>query len=702
MPSIRHPFHALCNLFTRFALLPLLLALLLCPPAMAAGVDAASGTKIVVSGDGSTIAYQQGGGIYSTSGTFGDGNSVASSTPLLGVTSNGTILGGEYGLGKQYYLYSGAEPRGIGDLYNGFEGAGISSDGLAIFGIMSAVVGSNNTGMLIVTNDSWATSTRYKINYNGAGEGMPTLNAVSNNVGGVRTVVGTRYDDIPVMWKTSGTDLVETQLGLLYNGIYYNSGQANDITDNAAMAVGKVGSNAATWNLATRALTLLPTSDATTTYTSSRATAVTSDGSVIVGAVSSAFTNAAYWTGSGTSYTLQTLYDALTAKGVALSTHSYLREATGVSDDGSVIVGLTDTGSGEVFIARLSGTGTSGVITPAQMNQSLGAMGQVGPAVTGMGQLSMSRLGGVAGGQGMHFTVSAPGPASGAPSAGTGSETGLSSGDDMPGRLDLWVVGTVGTNIELNGDDLGLHGGVGLTWERGEWRVGGGLFGDSRDLDTSYNGNQDIQALGPGAFVAYTPEGTGLEFRVSGLWQTVDLDLKRGYANGAGSATSKGSTNADVFGLSGRVQWTRDVTDQLALTPFAEYTWQTTHIDGYSESGGPFPASFDSRNETSNSLRAGLRADAALLDKVATWAWIAWDHRFEDKSSGLGGTSLGLGSFTYAGSRVDQDWADTGLGASWDVTERLSANTTLGFALGCDDDTMSDLNVTLGFSYQLW
>jgi uncharacterized protein YhjY with autotransporter beta-barrel domain len=697
VPSIRHPFRSLSIRFTRFALLPLLLALLLCPSALAAGVDAASGTKIVVSGDGSTIAYQQGGGIYSTSGAFGDGNCVASSTPLLGVTSNGTIFGGAVG---QYYLYPDTTDPSVGTLYNGFEGAGISSDGLAIFGTMSTAVSSLNVGTLLVkSNDSWTTPSRYSIQY-GLGDVMPTLNAVSNNVGGVRTVVGTRYDNIPVMWKTSGTDLVETQLGLTYVGVTYASGYANDITDNAAMAVGKAGSNAATWNLANQALTLLPTSDDTTTYTSSWATAVTSDGSVIVGAVSSAFTNAAYWTGSGTSYTLQTLYDALTAKGVALSTPSYLREATGVSDDASIIVGVTDTN--EVFIARLSGSGSSGVITPAQMNQSLGAMGQVGPAVTGMGQLSMSRLGSVAGGQGMHFAVSAPGPASGAPSAGSGRETGLSSGDEMPGRLDLWVVGSVGTNIELNGDDLGLHGGIGLTWERGEWRVGGGLFGDSRDLDTSYHGNQDIQAVGPGAFVAYSPEGTGLEFRISGLWQTVDLDLRRGYANGAGYATSKGSTNADVFGLSGRVQWTRAVTDQLALTPFAEYTWQTTHIDGYSESGGPFPASFDSRDETSNSLRTGLRADAALLDKVATWAWIAWDHRFEDKSSGLGGTALGLGSFSYAGSRVDQDWADTGVGASWDITERLSANSSLGFALGCDDDTMSDLNVTLGFSYQLW
>ncbi|WP_207263240.1 autotransporter outer membrane beta-barrel domain-containing protein [Desulfovibrio sp. Huiquan2017] len=372
-----------------------------------------------------------------------------------------------------------------------------------------------------------------------------------------------------------------------------------------------------------------------------------------------------------------------------------------MSADGSIMVGTGSVPGG--YTAFLANVTVGGLITPDEFYQSLGTMGQVGPAVSSMGQLSMSRLGGVAGGQGMQFSVTGPGSGADTGSdAGAGTESGLSSGDEMPGRLDLWMVGSVGTNIELNGDDLGLHGGVGLSWAEGEWRFGGGLFGDERDLDTSHGGNQDIQAVGPGAFVVYAPDGTGLEFRVAAIWQTVNLDLKRGYANGAGSATSSGHTNAEVFGLSGRAQWTRSVTNSFALTPFAEYTWQNTHIDGYSESGGPFPASYDSRDETSNSIRTGLRTDVALFDKVGTWAWLAWDHRFEDKSSGMGGTATGLGAFSYAGSKLDQDWADAGMGASWDITERLSANSSLAFALGCDDDSVPDLTATMGFSFQIW
>lgn len=77
--------------------------------------------------------------------------------------------------------------------------------------------------------------------------------------------------------------------------------------------------------------------------------------------------------------------------------------------------------------------------------------------------------------------------------------------------------------------------------------------------------------------------------------------------NGAGYATSPGSTEAEVFSLSGQVQWTGNISETLSLTPFIEYTWQTTHVDAYTESDGPFPASFDNRDENSNLIRTGLR-----------------------------------------------------------------------------------------------
>nr|WP_287410450.1 autotransporter domain-containing protein [Pseudodesulfovibrio sp.] len=681
------------NRLTLFVLLPMLLALLQCLPAQAASVNTTPGGDIDISGDGSIVVINRNNNIYASPSSLGSSTLIDSSAEIVGISQDGSHI-----LGKKnsnfFYIYSGTNHQTttfLTPLIATPDLAGISSDGHAVFGSRLSV-GAPNEALIAVSSDNWTTAggiTDYSISYGPTGS-MPDLNAISNNIAGVRTAVGAMANK-PMTWETPtvGNTLVGTPLSLGS----YTSGSARDITDDGSMAVGNVNTtyhHAAIWNIMTNSLTVLPSGG----YNNQNANFVNKNGSVIVGDVCSAISEVAIWTENGNSYTVQTLYDALISKGVQTDPNNYFMTATGLSDDGDLITGQR--ADSTMFIANL---GAGGVITTEQLNESLATMGQVGSAVSGMGQLSMSRLGNVAGGQGAHFHVTTPGTET----AGGGAERGLSSGDEMPGSMDLWVIGSVGSNIELNGDDLGLRGGVGLTWDNGnEWRFGGGVFGDMRDLKTNHGGDQSIRAIGPGVFAVYSPEQTGFEFRLSALWQSVALDLTRGYANGAGSATSSGSTDANVFGLSGRVQWTKNMTDSFDLTPFAEYTWQTTHIDSYSESGGPFPASFESRTETSNSIRAGLRADAALFDKVGTWAWLAWDHRFEDSSAGMGGSTIGLGAFTYPGAKLDQDWADAGVGASWDITERLEATSSLGFAMGCDDETVPDLTATMGLSYQLW
>jgi uncharacterized protein YhjY with autotransporter beta-barrel domain len=690
-------FHFPFTLRRALALLPLLFVLLLCPQGRAAGVDAASGTKIVISGDGGTVAVVNPGAVSLSRDSFASylGTPL---TDIYGVSDDGQrALGYDSSQSRYMLIYNWDGATGSNNLTTTLSDMSslsvLSPDARTVGGIDSY----GSVAIWTSPDVYWNSATKKTTNTKG------TINALRGSSDGTMMGVGASTANKPRSYEFlgGGSGANITTLSLDDGSTTYTSGAGMGVSADCLVGVGNVSAgfspSAAKWDLVGNVLTVLPGAE-------SGANAVNDDGTVIVG---STVSQAAMWTGAGSSYTLATLYDALTAKGVTIADAAYLANATGVSDDGTLIVGTTN--NGKVFIAKMSGmaegggsgSGGSGVITVGQLNQSLGAMGQVGPSVANMGQLSMSRLGSAAVGQGMHFSVTGAG-SGGSPSA-AGAETGLSSGDAMPGRLDLWMIGSVGTNIEFNGDDLGLHGGLGLSWDTGgEWRFGAGLFGDDRDLDTDHGGNQRIKALGPGAFVVYTPEGTGFQFRVSALWQPVDLKLKRGYANGTGSATSSGSTDAEVFGLSGRAQWTRAVTDSLALTPFAEYTWQSTHIDGYSESGGPFPASYGSRNETSNSIRTGLRTDFALFENLGTWAWGAWNHRFEDTSSGLGGTAVGLGSFSYSGAKIDQDWADVGVGVTRQFSERLTSTASLGGAIGCDDDSVPDLTATIGFSYQLW
>ena len=410
---------------------------------------------------------------------------------------------------------------------------------------------------------------------------------------------------------------------------------------------------------------------------SSHAFGITADGSVIVGRGASASGEEAFrWTQGGGMVAVK---DWLEDSGVD-TTGWRLKTASAVSDDGETIVGIGErSGNEEAFIAR-----PGGLVTPGALNQSLGDMTGVGPAVSGLGMASMGVLGGAA-------------------SPGGGGVAGLASGEGYAGRLDFWVSGAMSANSELDGDDFGLRGGLGLTWELGnDWRVGGGVFANSRDLETAHGGSQEIGTLGPGAFVGWAPAGTGLDFSLSALWQGADLRLERGYMNGAGSVSSTGTTEAELFGVMARAQWTRSLTGSLALMPFAEYAWQTVHLRGYTEGDGPFPARYDSRDEDSNTVRLGLQLGWTLSERVTAWTWGALNHRFEGSSGAMSGTMLGLGRFDFEGSRTDQDWADVGLGASWRLTERLSVSSRLGVVLGCDDDSLPDMTATVGLTWRIW
>ncbi len=409
----------------------------------------------------------------------------------------------------------------------------------------------------------------------------------------------------------------------------------------------------------------------------SRAYDVSSDGSVVVGYGNSASGAEAFrWTESTG---MQSLNDILTSNGVDLTGWT-LTQATGVSGDGRTIVGTGTSPNGtEAFIAR-----NTGVITTAALNNSLASMGQVGTTASSMSQISTSAMMDAS-----HGAVQ-------------NTSEGLSSGDEMNGRTQLWVVGTVISDSSLSGDDFGGEGGVGLTrYLANGLSVGGGVFSGKRSIDTSHGGNQKTTLIGPGVFVAYAPEAYGLRLEGGGTWHYIDMDLKRGYQNAGGSAQSSGSTQAQAFGLYGRVGWAFPVASRVALQPFAQYNWQRVKIDGYTESGGPFPARFDSRTDTSNRARLGLEAQYACNESLNLWTWAAWSHRFESKGASMGGQLTGLYAFNYGGGAVDQNWGDAGVGAKWRPYEGFETFSRLSFGIDSQHNAEPDIALTIGLGWDI-
>nr|WP_321513848.1 autotransporter outer membrane beta-barrel domain-containing protein [uncultured Pseudodesulfovibrio sp.] len=263
-------------------------------------------------------------------------------------------------------------------------------------------------------------------------------------------------------------------------------------------------------------------------------------------------------------------------------------------------------------------------------------------------------------------------------------------------------VGTLISDSSLSGSDVGGEGGIGVThYLANGLSVGGGLFSGQRSLNTPHGGNQKTALIGPGVFLAYAPEVDGLRIETGGTWHYIDMDLKRGYANGAGSAQSSGSSHAYALGLYGRVGWVFPMADRFALQPFAQYNWQRVKIDGYTESGGPFPASFDSRTDINNRARVGLEAQYACNQDLDLWAWAAWDHSFESRGASMSGQLTSLYAFNYGGGAIDQNWGDTGVGVKWRPYEGFETFSRLGFGIDSQYNAEPDLALTFGLGWDI-
>lgn len=63
---------------------------------------------------------------------------------------------------------------------------------------------------------------------------------------------------------------------------------------------------------------------------------------------------------------------------------------------------------------------------------------------------------------------------------------------------------------------------------------------------------------------------------------------------------------------------------------------------------------------------------------------------------------FGVHQFPHTKSATGVYWGPLQYGASGEVTDRLSATPSLGFALGCDDNSVPDLTATVRLNYQIW
>ena len=337
---------------------------------------------------------------------------------------------------------------------------------------------------------------------------------------------------------------------------------------------------------------------------------------------------------------LGTLGDPLTAA-------SRYSNAYGVSADGSVIVGESDTGTAtHAFIYA-----NSVMLDVVEWMASISGPAGILPIVNSLSSMPM---------EGAHHRP-------------------LMSYDAMGKTSQSWVTGDFGSRSRKS-DSATTTGEAGVSGTFGDVVAGVAVGYGSQNNDLLFGGSSNIAGqylLGEVDTRLADKESILSLTAMIGNWKS---DTLRGYAIGGGTDYSHGATDMK----SARVRLRLDgpamkMSVVPVFTPFASFTWGHTSADAYSETGGSFDAQFDKQTHNSQEGRLGVTSKYVLGVNTTLLATAEWIHRFDKTQSGFSGTDIDHGAlpFSVAGAAITRDQARFG----FDIDHKLSADTLLNISM---------------------
>ena len=329
-----------------------------------------------------------------------------------------------------------------------------------------------------------------------------------------------------------------------------------------------------------------------------------------------------------------------------------LTNATGVSNDGTVVVGNgTDpANNSEAWLARVSPIG-SGLINVPDFTQSLI---NTGSAVASVGvNLSSLTMDGA-----HHRTL---------------LDSGL--GRDMGNGMGMWVTGDAAhynaSNSDIQLTEIGVYKDIGST----RAGLGIGQAWDQQGLNSGGSARYNGQYLIAEVAKMITQH---LEGSMTGYYGGFDTHVSRNYQNGGGISTSSGTTTTTSTSARLRLDWLEMAKlGQFSFSPYTAYTWTRAKVGAYTETGGGFPAAYNSSRTDSDTLRIGLDTKTSLSSATDLSLNTEVVHNFQANSSGVSGQTIGLGGFAVAGLDTHQDWVRVML----DIDHRISKQSLISLGI---------------------
>lgn len=410
--------------------------------------------------------------------------------------------------------------------------------------------------------------------------------------------------------------------------------------------------------------------------TQSVANAVSGDGRVVVGASTTATfprldqQHAFRWS---TVNGMQSVRDWLTLAGIAVPATLALHTATAVNQDGSVIAGMgheTQSPVGERDIAWIARVGTLGS----------GLITDVPAYRRGLAEAGL----------GLAATADA------LPRAAL-------DGIHRRNLLDRGIGGGTGANCAWASADIAFTDDrqrrrqwfeAGACRDVGDWRLGMGLAGSGARMAFENGGRLHASAHHL-TLEAATRFGDRIEADAQATYGTFDVHEVRRYANGSREDASLGTPSGRYAAVRVRA-FARDLwhVGDARLTPYATVARTRSTLDPFTETLGGFPARFDGLRRDATEASLGLAATVAAGDATTLTSTLEYTHRLDEPDAMLRADTGGLLGIVVAADDIDRNRAQ----ATIDVDHRFGARSALRVSLGANAGDNASLGLGVAWS----
>ena len=234
-----------------------------------------------------------------------------------------------------------------------------------------------------------------------------------------------------------------------------------------------------------------------------------------------------------------------------------------------------------------------------------------------------------------------------------------------PGQSSVWTTGDLGVgNHASHFDDEQAAGEFGYSRAIAEglqWKLAIGGSHDRNDLEQG--GDYRIQGVYLTPEVIYNFYGD-FYASLTGYYQDGSTDFRRAYLN-AGTQVFSVADDIDSQTLAARLRldWLNAFNlGNAEFSPYVSATVVQTSIDGFTETGGGFPARWDSRTETETTFRAGIDAAVPITDSITLLGRMEAGLRADDEGADSIAHVLGLYDLNLPGLSYRRSWLRGGAG----------------------------------------